>query len=99
MFTSGCATSRFAENCTFRGRHPMRRRAFIATGGLGLAGAALAAPAIAQSQPEIKWRLAASWPKSLDTLYGGAEYIAKRVGEMTDNKFQIRAFAGGEIVP
>jgi TRAP-type mannitol/chloroaromatic compound transport system substrate-binding protein len=77
----------------------MQRRAFIATGGLGLAGAALATPAIAQSQPEIKWRLAASWPKSLDTIFGGAEYLAKRVSEMTDNKFQIRAFAGGEIVP
>src|SRR6266852_6704208 len=77
----------------------MRRRALIATGGLGLAGAALAAPAIAQSQPEIKWRLAASWPKSLDTLYGGAEYVAKRVAEATDNKFQIRVFAAGEIVP
>jgi TRAP-type mannitol/chloroaromatic compound transport system substrate-binding protein len=80
-------------------RSIMRRRAFIATGGIGLAGAALAAPAIAQSQPEIKWRLAASWPKSLDTLYGGAEFLAKRVAEATDNKFQIRAFAGGEIVP
>src|SRR6266568_2357109 len=74
----------------------MRRRAFIATGGLGLAGAALA---IAQSQPEIKWRLAASWPKSLDTIFGGPEYMAKRVAEATDNKFQIRVFAGGEIVP
>src|SRR6266536_5827836 len=99
MFTSGCATSRFAENCTDRGRNFMRRRAFIATGGLGLAGAALAAPAIAQTQPEIKWRLAASWPKSLDTIFGGAEFLAKRVAEATDNKFQIRAFAGGEIVP
>src|SRR5690348_12421942 len=79
---------------------PMRRRAFLASGGLGLAGAAaLAAPAIAQSQPEIKWRMAASWPKSLDTLFGGAELLAKRVAESTDNKFQIRAFAGGEIVP
>ncbi|HEV8680210.1 MAG TPA: ABC transporter substrate-binding protein, partial [Stellaceae bacterium] len=77
----------------------MRRRAFIATGGLGLAGAALAAPAIAQSQPEIKWRMATSWPKSLDTLFGGAEQVARRVAEATDNKFQIRAFAGGEIVP
>jgi TRAP-type mannitol/chloroaromatic compound transport system substrate-binding protein len=78
----------------------MRRRAFIATGGLGLAGAAaLAAPAIAQSQPEIKWRLASSFPKSLDTIYGAAEYMAKRVAEATDNRFQIRVFAGGEIVP
>jgi len=77
----------------------MRRRSLIAGGGVGLVGAALAAPAIAQSQPEIKWRMATSWPKSLDTIYGGAEYLAKRVAEMTDNKFQIRAFAGGEIVP
>src|SRR5438105_10003686 len=99
MFTCGCATSRLMGNRTFEGGNSMRRRAFIATGGLGLAGVALTAPAIAQSQPEIKWRLAASWPKSLDTLYGGAEFIAKRVAEATDNKFQIRAFAGGEIGP
>src|SRR5437016_11017933 len=77
----------------------MKRRSFITAGGAGLAAATVAAPAIAQSQPEIKWRLAASWPKSLDTLFGGAEYLAKRVAEATDNKFQIRAFAGGEIVP
>ncbi|MFL5096247.1 MAG: TRAP transporter substrate-binding protein, partial [Xanthobacteraceae bacterium] len=58
-----------------------------------------AAPAIAQSMPEIKWRMPTSWPKSLDTLYGGAEMMAKVVGEATDNKFQIQPFAGGEIVP
>src|SRR2546428_6226272 len=77
----------------------MRRRSLIAGGGVGLVGAALAAPALAQSQPEIKWRLAASWPKSLDTIFGGAEFLAKRVAEATDNKFQIRVFAAGEIVP
>jgi TRAP-type mannitol/chloroaromatic compound transport system substrate-binding protein len=78
----------------------MRRRSFITASGLGLAGAAaLAAPAIAQSQPTINWRMAASWPKSLDTLWGGAEFLTKRVAEATDNKFQIRPFAAGEIVP
>jgi TRAP-type mannitol/chloroaromatic compound transport system substrate-binding protein len=77
----------------------MERRSFIKAGGIGLAATAVAAPAIAQSQPELKWRMACSWPKSLDTLFGGAEYFAKRVGEATDGKFQIRAFAGGEIVP
>jgi len=77
----------------------MRRRSLIAGGGVGLVGAALAAPAIAQSQPEVKWRMATSWPKSLDTIFGGAEFLAKRVAEATDNKFKIRAFAGGEIVP
>ena len=49
--------------------------------------------------PEIKWRMPTSWPKSLDTLYGGAEMMAKVVGEATDNKFQIQIFAAGEIVP
>ncbi len=59
----------------------------------------LAAPAIAQSSSEIKWRLTASWPKSLDTLYGACETFSKLVAEATDNKFQIQVFAAGEIVP
>jgi TRAP-type mannitol/chloroaromatic compound transport system substrate-binding protein len=77
----------------------MKRRTFLKRAAAGLAAGTVAAPAIAQSQPSIQWRLAASWPKSLDTLYGGAELVARRVGEITDGKFQIRAFAAGEIVP
>src|SRR6201984_446793 len=79
----------------------MKRRDFIKVTGLAAAGAAttLAAPAIAQSMPEIKWRFTTSWPKSLDTLYGAAELMAKTVGEVTDNKFQLQTFASGEIVP
>ena len=77
----------------------MKRREFLKTAGAGLAATAVAAPAIAQSMPEVKWRLTASWPKSLDTLYGCPEYMAKRIAEITDNKFQIQVFAAGEIVP
>ena len=77
----------------------MKRRQFLQAASGGLAASAIAAPAIAQSSPEVKWRLTASWPKSLDTLYGGCEYFAKRVAEITDNKFQIQTFAAGEIVP
>ncbi len=77
----------------------MERRSFLKKAAAGVAAAGVAAPAIAQSQPSIQWRLAASWPKSLDTLYGGAELVARRVGEITDGKFTIRAFAAGEIVP
>lgn len=77
----------------------MKRREFIKAAGLGVAATAVAAPAIAQSSPEIKWRLTSSFPKSLDTIYGGAEVFAKAVAEATDNKFQIQVFAAGEIVP
>src|SRR6476646_3303591 len=78
------------------------RRKFLkgmGVAGLGAASASVAAPAVAQSTPEIKWRQPTSWPKSLDTLHGGADLIGKRVAELTDNKFQIQTFAGGEIVP
>ena len=77
----------------------MKRREFLKAAGVGLAASTVAAPAIAQSMPELKWRLTASWPKSLDTLYGAPEYMAKRIAEITDNKFQIQCFAAGEIVP
>src|SRR5262245_61665582 len=77
----------------------MKRREFLKVGAAGMAASTLAAPAVAQSMPEVKWRLTASWPKSLDTLYGACETFAKHVGEATDNKFQIQVFAAGEIVP
>ncbi|MBM3621678.1 MAG: twin-arginine translocation signal domain-containing protein [Alphaproteobacteria bacterium] len=79
----------------------MNRRKFVKRAGVGGVAAAtlVAAPAIAQSMPEVKWRLASSFPKSLDTIYGSGEFFAKRVAALTDNKFQIRVFAAGEIVP
>ena len=77
----------------------MKRRDFLKAGGVGAAASAIAAPAIAQSMPTIKWRMPTSWPKSLDTIFGGADMMAKAVGEATDNKFQIQTFAAGEIIP
>ena len=78
----------------------MKRRQFIQTAAAGAAAStAIAMPAIAQSNPEVKWRLASSFPKSLDTIYGGGETLAKMVSELTDGKFQIQVFAAGEIVP
>src|SRR5439155_1461068 len=78
----------------------MKRREFLKTAGAGLAAStAVAAPAIAQSMPELKWRCTTSWPKSLDVPFSASETISKYVAEATDNKFQIQAFAAGEIVP
>lgn len=80
------------------------RRKFLkstATGALGTAAAAsvMPAPAIAQTMPELKWRLTSSFPKSLDTIHGASDVFAKAVAEMTDNRFQVQVFAPGELVP
>ena len=82
----------------------MERRKFISGAAAGLAtGAALAAsfpkPALADSLPEIKWRLASSFPKNLDTIYGAVDEMCRNIAAATDGKFQIRPFAAGEIVP
>ena len=77
----------------------MKRRDFLKVTAAGAAVTAVASPAIAQSSPEIKWRMTSSFPKSLDTIYGGGEHFVKQVAEMTDNKFQIQLFQAGEIVP
>ena len=78
----------------------MNRRRLIASGAVGAAGAAtLATPNLASAQPRIRWRCPGSFPKSLDTLFGTQEFIARRVSEMTDGAFQIQVFGPGELVP
>jgi TRAP-type mannitol/chloroaromatic compound transport system substrate-binding protein len=77
----------------------MKRRQFLGVAGAGLAASAIAAPAIAQSSPQLKWRLTSSFPKSIDTIDGACEVFAKVVAEATDNNFQISTFPAGEIVP
>ena len=77
----------------------MQRRSFVH--GAGLAGvlAAGTAPAIVHAQANIRWRLASSFPKSLDTIYGAADVFAKSVSAMSGGKFQISVHAGGELMP
>ncbi|RZO11186.1 TRAP transporter substrate-binding protein [Synechococcus sp. MIT S9451] len=88
----------------------MQRRQLLRTSGKALAAAAgagaLSACTIRRAEhnrssglPQVRWRMATSWPVSLDTIYGGAETICKRVEVMSGGGFQIEPFAAGEIVP
>jgi TRAP-type mannitol/chloroaromatic compound transport system substrate-binding protein len=81
----------------------MERRKFLKSAGAGVATGAALMPTLSRAQsaalPEVKWRLASSFPKSLDTIFGAADVMAKRVAACTGGKFQIQVFAGGEIVP
>ncbi len=78
----------------------MHRRLVLGTAAAAATPAALAAPTIAQTQnPEIRWRLTSSFPRNIDIIFGSAEIMARRVALLTDNRFQIRCFPAGEIVP
>ena len=85
----------------------MKRRDFLSTAGVGsaatiaasVATTMLAAPALAQAQPTVSWRLTSSYPKSLETLFGISEQLSRRIAEMTDGAFRIQPFAAGELVP
>ena len=58
----------------------MKRRDFLKVSAAGAAAVgAVASPAIAQSSPEIKWRMTSSFPKSLDTIFNGATEDRKSV--------------------
>ncbi|MDH5708025.1 MAG: TRAP transporter substrate-binding protein [Hylemonella sp.] len=76
----------------------MDRRSLIKHAGIAGVLAAGAAPAV-HAQTAIRWRLASSFPKALDTIYGGAETFAKKVNEMSGGKFTISTHAGGELMP
>ena len=76
----------------------MKRRDVVKLGASAVIGGAVAAPAIAQGAPAIRWRMQSSFPKSLDTVFGGAQYLSGRVAKLTDGKFDIQVFGAGEIV-
>lgn len=77
----------------------MERRHFVR--GAGLAGvlAAGSAPAIVHAQTTIRWRIASSFPKALDTLFGVCDVFAKSMSEMSGGKFTITTHAAGELMP
>jgi hypothetical protein len=77
----------------------MDRRSVIKNAGLAGILAAGAAPAIVHAQANIRWRLASSFPKSLDTLFGVNDVFAARVREMSGGKFEISTHAAGELMP
>ena len=78
----------------------MKRREFLKNSVVGTAAAAstVAAPAIIAGPKKIRWRMATSWPKAFDTIYGGPVNIAERVKAMSGGNFQIIPYAGGELV-
>ena len=77
----------------------MERRSFVRSAGIAGVLAAGAAPAIVQAQANIRWRLASSFPKSLDTIFGAADVFAKKIKELSGGKFEISVHAGGELMP
>jgi TRAP-type mannitol/chloroaromatic compound transport system substrate-binding protein len=86
-------------------RRGLLRAAATAGVGAGTAGLLSACrirradgPAVS-SLPEVRWRMATSWPHSLDTIYGGAETISARVNALSGGRFRIQPYAAGELVP
>ncbi len=85
----------------------MHRRKFLKR-GLAAAGAGAVAacgggggergPAV-HTRQSVTWRLASSFPRSLDTIYGAAEVLAERVEAMSEGRFRVRCYPAGEIVP
>ena len=76
----------------------MDRRSIIKNAGLAGVLAAGIAPAV-HAQAAIRWRIASSFPKSLDTIYGAAEVFARQVKAMSGGKFEVSVHAAGELMP
>jgi TRAP-type mannitol/chloroaromatic compound transport system substrate-binding protein len=76
----------------------MDRRSLIRNAGIAGVLAAGAAPAV-HAQPAVRWRMASSFPKSLDTIFGSAETFSKTVKALSGGKFEVSTHAAGELLP
>ncbi len=76
----------------------MDRRSLIKNAGIAGVLAAGVAPAV-HAQAAVRWRLASSFPKSLDTIFGAADTFSKAVKAMSGGKFEVSVHAAGELMP
>lgn len=76
----------------------MDRRSLIKNAGIAGVLAAGVAPAV-HAQATLRWRIASSFPKALDTIYGAADEFASQVKKMSGGKFEITVHAAGELMP
>jgi TRAP-type mannitol/chloroaromatic compound transport system substrate-binding protein len=76
----------------------MDRRSIIKNAGIAGVLAAGMAPAV-HAQSTLRWRVASSFPKSLDTLFGVCDVFAKKVGDLSGGKFTVSTHAAGELMP
>lgn len=76
----------------------MDRRSLIKRAGIAGVLAAGVAPAV-HAQPAVRWRMASSFPKSLDTIYGSGEKFAQTVKALSGGKFEVSVHAAGELMP
>ncbi|WP_225785020.1 TRAP transporter substrate-binding protein [Xenophilus sp. Marseille-Q4582] len=76
----------------------MDRRSVIKNAGLAGVLAAGVAPAV-HAQAAVRWRLASSFPRSLDTIFGSAEKLSQTVKALSGGKFEITVHPAGELMP
>ncbi|MBI5114395.1 C4-dicarboxylate ABC transporter [Rhodoplanes serenus] len=74
------------------------RRKFMLTAGAAAAGAAVAAPAVAQSTGPVAMRWQSTWP-SKDIFHEYALDFAKKVNDMTGGDLKIEVLPAGAVVP
>ena len=76
----------------------MKRRKFLAAAGLAATGATLARPAIAQTAPEIRWRIASSFSSNLEYIWAGAETLAESLRQQSDGRFTLELHPAGALM-
>ena len=76
----------------------MDRRSLIKRAGIAGVLSAGVAPAV-HAQAAVRWRLASSFPKSLDTIFGSAEKFSQTVKALSGGKFEVSVHPAGELMP
>ncbi|MDY0107113.1 MAG: TRAP transporter substrate-binding protein DctP [Giesbergeria sp.] len=76
----------------------MDRRTALRHAGIAGVLSTGVAPAV-HAQATVRWRLASSFPPSLDTIFGGAGVFAKAVQDLSGGRFEVVVHAAGELMP
>lgn len=79
----------------------MKRRDFLKGASAVTAGASIAAtvPAVAQEKKVYQWKMVTTWPKNFPGVGTTANFLAKKIEQMSDGQIVIKVYGAGELVP
>jgi TRAP-type mannitol/chloroaromatic compound transport system substrate-binding protein len=80
--------------------HKLNRRKFLKKAAIPVAASVfISSPSVLKAKSNVELSLVTSWPSNFPGIGLGANRLAKRIQNLSNNEIKINVYSAGELVP